>query len=144
MLTDNKVDTMLMVSRLIKEADLATGGRCSLDDIEQMTHMAIQYFKHRSVDSLVLALREGMGRNDDDGKVFGKLTWNKLKLWLDTHEEEILAMAHAGHAEKVVKFDNLGAQYMEDLEGQQSWKDKKMDRQQQEIDRLRKKLDHKK
>lgn len=129
-----------MIGRLLSEADTLAGGRCTTDELELMSKMCLHHFRHRSVESLVLAIRDGMMRTDEAGKIYGKLTWTTLCVWLNDHEAAIIAMADAEHSRNVVKNDNLGADYMDRLQHRVEGDRRKLDRANSVIEELRRKL----
>lgn len=130
-----------MIGRLLAEADKLAGGRCTVDELELMSRMVLQTFRHRSVESLVVALRDGMMRTDDAGKIYGKVTWATVNVWLADHEAAILRIAEGEHAAKVVKNDNLGGDYMDRMERDATAKDRTIASQGRLIEQLRLKLD---
>lgn len=127
---------LLAILCVLGEADLLAGGRCSAAELELLSKMTLQHFRHRTIASLVLAIKEGVSRTDDEGKVYGKLTWPTVKLWLDAHEQAIMDNSHAAHSSRVVKNDNLGADWMDRQEHRAGAKDRM-------IDQLKRKLDAK-
>lgn len=126
------------VSFLLKQADMLAGGRCTNDELELMTRMAVQNFRHRSMESLVLAIRDGIERTDERGKIYGKLTWSTVKVWLDDHEQAIMGMVEDEHAQMVVKNDNLGADWMNRQEHDAGMKDRMIDRLRRQLEIVKK------
>lgn len=133
---------LIMVSRLLGDVDKLCGSKCTVDELELMTRMAVQTFRHRSVESLVLALQNGIKRTDKDGKIYGKLTWPTLLQWLNDHEDSILALAEGQHASKVVRGDNYT--FEDDPVHQDNRKDVTISRQSKLIDHLKNQLDARK
>lgn len=127
---------LLKIGAILYEADMLAGGRCTAAELEAMSKWVLQHFRHRTIASLVLAIKEGISRTDDDGKVYGKLTWPTVKLWLDTHEQAIMDNSHADHSSHVVKNDNLGADWLDRQEHAAGAKDRM-------IEHLKRKLDAK-
>lgn len=126
------------VSFLLKQADMLAGGRCTNDELELMTRMAVQNFRHRSMESLVLAIRDGIERTDERGKIYGKLTWSTVKVWLDDHEQAIMGMVEDEHAQMVVKNDNLGADWMNRQEHDAGMKDRMIYRLRRQLEIVKK------
>lgn len=127
---------------MLTEADALSGGKCTPDTIRMLAGMAMEKFKHRSMASIIMAIRDGIGYSDDDGKVYGQITWPKLALWLDRHEEAILNMAQDEAASRKEAPGNLGKDYLDGLERKDS--SRVVERQQRLIDKLKQKLDTKK
>lgn len=127
---------LLTILSVLGEADKLSGARCEHSELQMLSKMVLQHFRHRTIASLVLAIKEGVSRTDEDGKVYGKLTWPTVKLWLDTHEQAIMDNSHADHSAHVVKNDNLGADWMDREEHKAGAKDRM-------IDQLKRKLDAK-
>lgn len=116
----------------VTEADILCGGKNDGATLAMFGRMALQQFAHRSVESLCMAIRDGL-----KGKVYGQLTYPQLAEWMNDHEARILAMAESEAARHRYTGDNLGAAYLDGLE-------KKGERAMQgEIDRLRAKLKNK-
>lgn len=126
------------VSFLLKQADMLAGSRCTNDELEMITRMAVQNFRHRSMESLVLAIRNGIERTDERGKIYGKLTWSTVKVWLDDHEQAIMGMVEDEHAQRVVKNDNLGADWMNRQEHDAGMKDRMIDRLRRQLEIVKK------
>lgn len=124
------------------QANEVTGGKCSNDAIATMAAMAIDKYRHRSMEFIMLAIRDGMGSTDDDGKVYGSITWPKLALWLERKEQEVMDMAHSEHASVVVKNDNLDGRWLDEQERRDP--SRMIAAKDREIDRLRRKLETKK
>ncbi len=127
---------LLAILRVIGEADMLAGGRCSAAELELLSKMTLQHFRHRTIASLVLAIKEGVSRTDDEGRVYGKLDWPKVKMWLDAHEQAIMEKSADEHGARVVKNDNLGADWMDRQEHAAGAKDRM-------IEHLKRKLDAK-
>ena len=127
---------LLAILRVLGEADMLAGGRCSAAELELLSKMTLQHFRHRTIASLVLAIKEGVSRTDDEGKVYGKLDWPKVKLWLDAHEQAIVESSANEHGARVVKNDNLGADWMDRQQHAAGAKDRM-------IEHLKRKLDAK-
>ena len=127
---------LLTILRLLGEADLLAGGRCEAVELELLAKMTLQHYRHRTIASLVLAIKEGVSRTDDEGRVYGKLDWPKVKLWLDAHEQAIMESAANEHGARVVKNDNLGADWMDRQEHAAGAKDRM-------IEHLKRKLEAK-
>lgn len=131
--------TQSVVAMWIREVDALVGDRAKPEAIAMMANMLIDRMKYRSIASVLMVLRDGMGYTDEDGKVYGTITWPKLALWAERHEERVMAIASETHSSKVVKNDNVGRDWMDKLE--RGSQDYTIGRQQREIERLRKKLD---
>lgn len=126
----------------LAQADTVTGGKCSSEALGIMAAMAVDKYRHRSMEFILLAIRDGMGSTDEDGKVYGSITWPKLALWLERKEQQVLDMAAAEHARHVVKNDNLDGRYMDAQERRDP--SRMIAAKDREIDRLRRKLETKK
>lgn len=132
-----------LIGQLLAEADMMCGGKCTEDELVMLGRMVWGNFNHRSVESLVLAIKEGIGRTDKDGKVYEKLTWPKVHLWLMDHEEKILSLSQDAHARAVVKGDNYGADWMEREQHAAEAKDRAIASKDRLIEQLKRKLDAK-
>ena len=133
---ENRGSAAQLIGQLLVEADQLCGGRCTPEEIVMLARMTFGNFSHRSVESLVLALKEGMNRTDNEGRIYDKLTWPKVHLWLKAHEDAVMALASDDHSKVTVKNDNLGADYMDRQEHKAGAKDRL-------IDQLKRKLDAK-
>ena len=135
-----KVEAIVQVRRWLSEIDMLSGGKTPEINLGMIAAMVVNTMQYRSVASVLMALRDGVSYTDRDGKVYGILTWTAVALWIERHEEKIMAIAESEHSSRVVKNDNLGAEWMNELEKKST---KTKDRQSAEIDRLRRKLDSK-
>lgn len=134
--------TRAAVSMWLVDANMVTGGKTTDEAIKLMAAMAIDYYRHRSMEFILLAIRDGIGSTDEDGKVYGSITWPKLALWLARKEQEVMDMAHSEHASKVAKNDNLDGRYLDEQERRDP--SRMIAAKDREIDRLRRKLETKK
>jgi len=121
------------ISRLVLEADTLCGGRATTTELELITRLTLQNYRHRTMESLVLALREGLGKAT---KVYGKITWPLVNQWMQEHEDAILRASEEEHARHVVKGDNYDGRWTDRMEAP--------DRKDRLIDQLRRKLEVKK
>jgi hypothetical protein len=135
-----QVGAMRQVHEWLKHADLLSGGKTPPEVLAMLSSMVVEKMRHRSVASVLMALRDGLSYTDDEGKVYGSLNWPKIALWLDRHEEKVMALAHETHASKVVKGDNYGSDWLNTQEAKST---KVQDRKDRLIDSLRKQLDKK-
>ena len=99
------------VSDVLGEADMLCGAKNPPHVLAAFGRMALENFKHRSVESLVLAIRDGLNR-----KVYGQLTWPQIAEWLNDHEAVILGAVESEAAQHRFTGDNLGADYMDRME----------------------------
>jgi hypothetical protein len=125
----------------LQEIDLLSGGRTDERALALMANMVVSRMRHRSVASVLMALRDGFSSTDRDGKVYGSLSWPTVCVWLDRHEEQVLAVAHDTHASKVVKGDNYGGRWLDEQEAKSA---KVQDRKDRIIEDLKRKLDTRK
>lgn len=125
---------LLVIASILTQADMLAGGRCTADELELLSKVTLQHYRHRTIASLVLAIKQGLGRTDEQGKVYGKMDWPKLKLWLDAHEQEIIDAAESEHRRWVVKNDNLGADWMDRQEHKAGAKDRLIDSLRRQLD----------
>jgi len=121
----------------LTQIDALSGGKTTANTLAMIAGMVVDRMQYRSVASVLMALRDGFSSTDKDGKIYGSLTWPTVSLWIERHEEKVLAVAHETHASKVVKGDNYGKEWMDEQE-QKSTGHKS--RQSREIERLRNKL----
>ncbi len=118
---------------VLGEADALCGQRADPNAIAMWGRMVLQNFGHRSVESLLLAIRDGLNR-----KVYGALTWPQIAEWLSDHEAKVVALAEGETAQHRFTGDNLGADYLDRLEYQGDGA--KIKRQSEHIARLEAKL----
>ena len=100
-----------MVSKYLIEADMLTGAHNDGETIRLWATHIVRLMKHRSVASILMAIRDGVGR-----KVYGKLTYPQVVEWMDDHEQKILAHVENQAAQHRFTGDNLGADYMDRME----------------------------
>lgn len=103
----------MWISDVLTEADALCGGKNPPHVLAAFGRMALAEFQHRSVQSLVLAVKEGLCR-----KVYGALTWPQIAEWLNDHEQAIVGLAEGEAAQHRYTGDNLGAAYLDRLEHQ--------------------------
>ena len=123
----------MWISDVLTEADALCGGKNPPHVLAAFGRMALAEFQHRSVQSLVLAVKEGLCR-----KVYGALTWPQIAEWLSDHEAKVVALAEWEAAQHRFTGDNLGADYLDRLEYQSDGA--KIKRQSEHIARLEAKL----
>jgi hypothetical protein len=128
------------IAEWIREVDMLSGGKTPPEVLAMLSGMVMQRMKHRSVASVMMALRDGLNYTDDDGRIYGSITWTKIAMWLDRHEEKVLALAHDSHASQVTKNDNYDRSWLDEQEAKST---KVQDRKDRLIDSLRKQLDKK-
>ncbi len=134
--------TKAAIALAIKQADDLCGGKCSDDALVMMAGLAMQKFAHRSYASVIMAIRDGISYSDEDGRVYGSITWPKLSMWLDRHEASIMGLAESEHAASVVKNDNLDGRYLDAQERNDP--SRKLEQKDRLIEQLRRKLETKK
>ena len=133
--------TQAVIALYITEADALSGGKCSADTIRMLAAMSMKKMEHRTVASILMAIRDGISYSDEDGKVYGSITWPKLSLWFDRHEEAIMNMVQDEAASRKEAPGNLGSDYLDKMErGTDKYR---IDRQSRLIDKLKAKLDSK-
>jgi hypothetical protein len=96
---------------VLVEADALCGGKNDPATIAMWGRMVMGQFGHRSVESLCMAIRDGV-----QGKVYGALTYSQVSEWLTAHEAKIMGMAEDEAARYRFTGDNLGEDYMDRLE----------------------------
>lgn len=134
--------TKAAIALALKQADELCGGKASDDALVMMAGMAIEKFKHRSYASVIMAIRDGVSCSDDAGRVYGSITWPKLSMWLDRHEDAIMDVAESEHSASVVKNDNLDGRWLDAMErGDPA---RRLEQKDRLIDQLRRKLENKK
>jgi hypothetical protein len=134
-------NVVLKVFDWLQEIDLLSGGRTDERALALIANMVVNRMKHRSVASVLMALRDGFSSTDRDGKIYGSITWPAVAIWLDRHEEQVLALAHDTHASKVVKGDNYDRRWLDEQEAKSP---KVQDRKDRIIEDLKRKLDTRK
>lgn len=100
------------ISLVLEEADAMCGGKTAPNVLAMFGRMALQQFAHRSVESLVVAIRDGMM----SGKIYGALTYPQISEWLNDHEAAIMGAVESETASHKFTGDNLGADYLDKLE----------------------------
>jgi hypothetical protein len=134
-------NTQALIAMYLEQADAMCGGKCTAETLGNLAIMAMRKFSHRSVASILMAIRDGMSYSDEDGKVYGVITWPKLSLWMDRHEESILGMVANESAVHKEAPGNLGKDYLDKQErGSDSYR---VEKQSRLIDKLRAKLENK-
>lgn len=121
------------IGLVLEEADLMCGSKNPPHVLAMFGRMVLQNFAHRSVESLVMAIRDGLNR-----KVYGALSYPQIAEWLNDHENAVLWLSESEAAQHRFTGDNLGADYMDKLERES--KDGTIRRQQTLINQLRAKL----
>lgn len=122
------------VVMVLTEADVMCGGKTPPNVVAMWSRMVLQQFGHRSVESLCLAVRDGMM-----GKVYGALTYPQIAEWMNEHEARIMAIVESEGAAHKFTGDNLGSDYLDRAEHDSAAGT--IRRQQSLIDSLRRKLD---
>lgn len=121
------------IGLVIAEADAMCGGKNPPHVLAMFGRMVLNAFEHRSVESIAMAIRDGMNR-----KVYGQLTYPAIAEWMNDHEAQIMGLAETDAMRNKFTGDNLGADYMDRLEKES---DKGTIRRQQNlIQQLRNKL----
>ncbi len=122
------------VVMVLTEADVMCGGKTPPNVVAMWSRMVLQQFGHRSVESLCVAIRDGM----TSGKVYGALTYPQIAEWMHAHEARIMGIVESEGAAHKFTGDNLGADYLNKME--QDSADGTIRKQQRLIDSLRRKL----
>ncbi len=117
---------------ILTEADAMVGGKNPPNVIAMWARMLMGQWGHRSCESVVMAIRDGM----TSGKVYGSLNYPQISEWMQAHEAKILGHVESDAARHKFTGDNLGAGYLDRTEHDAGWKDRM-------IDQLRRKLDNK-
>lgn len=99
------------ISLVLEEADSMIGAKTQPGTIASWGRMLLQQFSHRSVESICLAIRDGMTR-----KVYGALTYPQIAEWMSDHEAAIMALVESETARHRFTGDNLGSAYLDDLQ----------------------------
>ena len=96
---------------VLTEADALVGGKNPPGTIAMWARLLLQQWGHRSAESIVMAIRDGMF-----SKVYGALTYPQISEWMQAHEEQIMAVVHNETACHKFTGDNLGSAYLDGLE----------------------------
>lgn len=96
------------IGLVLEEADMLCGGKNAPGTLAMFGRMALQNFQHRSVESLVLAIRDGLNR-----KVYGQLTWPQIAEWMNDHENAVIGIAEDEASTHRFTGDNLGADFLD-------------------------------
>lgn len=121
------------IGLVLGEADELCGSKNEPHVLAMFGRMILQNFAHRSVESIVLAIRDGLNR-----KVYGQLTYPAIAEWMNDHEAQIMGLAETEAMRNRFTGDNLGADYLDRMEKES--KDGVIRRQQTLIQQLRNKL----
>lgn len=76
---------LAVVFALLVQADAVCDGRNSSDHLKQMARMIIVTNPNLSLNSLVMAVRDGLAK----GKIFGKLTFPIIAEWINEHHDAV-------------------------------------------------------
>lgn len=101
----------LWVCAVLTEADMMVGGKNEPAVIGMWARMLLSQWAHRSMESVVMAIRDGM-----TAKVYGALTYPQISEWMNAHESAIIGMSESEAAQHRFTGDNLGADYLDQLE----------------------------
>ena len=126
-----------VLAHLLAEADMSCGGDAG--QAAFWSGLVLQQFGHRSLEALIVAIRDGMM----SGKIYGRLAYPQIAEWLNEHEAKVIGAVENEHMASRFTGDNLGADYMDRLEHDAGAKDRKLTSQSRLIDELRRKLDAK-
>lgn len=100
------------LTAVLTEADMVVAGKNDPNVIAMWARLLLSQWEHRSMESIVIAIRDGM----TSGKVYGALTYPQIAEWLNAHEERIMGQVESETASHKFTGDNLGADYLDKLE----------------------------
>lgn len=100
------------VIAVLNEADMMVGGKNAPNVIAMWARLLLAQWAHRSIESVVLAIRDGM----TSGKVYGALTYPQIAEWMQQHEERVMGVVESEAAQHRFTGDNLGADYLDRME----------------------------
>lgn len=100
------------VIAVLNEADMMVGGKNAPNVIAMWARLLLSQWAHRSIESVVLAIRDGM----TSGKVYGALTYPQIAEWMQQHEERVMGVVESEAAQHRFTGDNLGADYLDRME----------------------------
>jgi len=123
------------VALVLEEADLMCGGKNPPHVLAMFGRMVLQNFAHRSVESLVMAIRDGLNR-----KVYGQLTYPQIAEWMNDHEAAIMGLVESEAAQHRFTGDNLGSDYLDRQEHDHNADKRKIARMGSHIEALKAKL----
>ena len=103
---------LVWLSAVLTEADMMVGGKNEPQVIGMWARMLLSQWGHRSMESIVMAIRDGM----TSGKVYGALNDPQISEWLNAHEQAIIGLAESEAGRHKFTGDNLGADYLDRLE----------------------------
>lgn len=121
------------IGLVLEEADLICGGKNPPHVLALFGRMLMQGFGHRSVESIVVAIRDGLSR-----KVYGALTYPQIAEWMNDHEAAVIALVESEAGQHKFTGDNLGAAFLDRMEHEST--PATIRRQQNLINSLRAKL----
>lgn len=91
---------------------MMVGGKNEPQVIGMWARMLLSQWAHRSMESVVMAIRDGMM----SGKVYGALNYPQISEWLNAHEAAIMGLTESEAAQHRFTGDNLGSDYLDKLE----------------------------
>ena len=118
---------------VLEEADQLCGSKNPPNVLAMFGRMVLHNFAHRSVESLVIAIRDGLSR-----KVYGALTYPQIAEWMNDHEAAVIALVESEAGQHKFTGDNLGAAFLDRMEHEST--PATIRRQQNLINSLRAKL----
>ena len=74
-----------VVFALLVQVDAVCDGRNSHEQLMAMARMILATYPNLSLNSLVMALRDGMAK----GKVFGKISYPLMAEWIEEHRRAV-------------------------------------------------------
>jgi len=125
----------IWISDVLTEADLMCGGKNPPHILAAMGRMMLHNYAHRSVESLVMAIRDGLNR-----KVYGQLTYPQIAEWMSDHEAAIMGAVESEAARHRFTGDNLGSDYLDRQEHDHNADKRKIARMGSHIEALKAKL----
>lgn len=113
MLKDHGHDAAVEVlAQVLTQADVACGGDPKPEMMEIWASSLLNRFNHFSLETFVLAIRDGL----NSGKVYGKLNLPQVSEWMAAVDQRICSLAENEAMQNKFSGDNLGADYMDRLQ----------------------------
>lgn len=126
-----------VVAHVLTQADVACGIEMPRPEVYALwSSMLLTKWKHLSLESLIVAIRDGMA----SGKVYGKLNLPQINEWLTSMDQRICTLAENEAMERKFTGDNLGKDYLDRAEHDAGKDRRAIEQKDRLIERLREKL----
>lgn len=128
-----------VLTNVLVQAQVACGEPDKQETAEIWAAALMSKFDHLSVETFVLAIRDGL----TSGKVYGKLNLPQISEWMAATDKRICDVAEGEATVHKFTGDNLGKDYLDRVEHDAGKSARQLDQKDRLIERLREKLDTK-